>query len=101
MEDMKDNVMITQCRNRLRDDCQLRYCRVQINNASISKINKAGMFFDGRVVNTDLNVLIGSEIFLILGGGVRVIRDKKDVNTNLIEMEWNALLHAIDHLSDK
>ena len=95
MEDMKDNALKVQFRNRLRDDCQLSYCRVQINNASISKINEVSMFFDGRIVNTDLNVLI------ILGGGVRVIRDRKDVNTNLIEMEWNSLLRAIDCLSDK
>ncbi len=101
MEDMKDNALKVQFRNRLRDDCQLSYCRVQINNASISKINEVSMFFDGRIVNTDRNVLIGSEIFLILGGGVRVIRDRKDVNTNLIEMEWNSLLRAIDCLSDK
>ena len=54
---MKDNVMITQCRNRLRDDCQLRYCRVQINNASISKINKVGMFFSPLPVLFRLNFL--------------------------------------------
>ena len=30
MEDMKDNALKVQFRNRLRDDCQLSYCRVQI-----------------------------------------------------------------------
>ena len=49
MEDMKDNALKVQFRNRLRDDCQLSYCRVQINNASISKINEVSMFFDGRI----------------------------------------------------
>lgn len=99
MEDMKDDVLITQCRNRFRDDNQFNYCRVQVTNESIDKIDKVSLFFSGRKVDTNLATLTGSEIYLILGGGVRVIRDRKYINTNWIEIDWNRLLHDIDKLS--
>lgn len=101
MKDVEDNIVITQCRNRFRDDNQINYCRVQVTNANIDKINKVSMFFSGRSVNTNLRALIGSEIYLILGGGVRVIRDFENVNTNWSETDWNTLLHNIDELSYK
>ena len=101
MEDMKDNVMITQCRNRVIDDSQLSYCRVRVTNENIDKINKVSMFFNRRRIGTNLSALIGSEIYLILGGGVRVIIDRENVNTNWFETDWNMLLHNIDKLSYK
>lgn len=101
MENVEDNALIARCRNRFIDDNQLSYCRVKVTNENIDKINKVSMFFNRKRIGTNLSALIGSEVYLILGGGVRVIRDRKDVNTNLIEMEWNSLLRAIDCLSDK
>lgn len=98
---MKDNVMITQCRNRFRDDNQLNYCIVEVTNKTIDKINKVSLFFSGRKVDADLSVLIGNEIYLILGGGVRIVRDRENVNTNWHEIDLNELLHDIDMLSYK
>lgn len=99
MEDIEDNVLITQCRNRFIDDNQLNYCIVEVTNKTIDEINKVSSLFSKRKVDANLNVLIGSGIYLILGGGIRVIRDRENVNTNLNEKDWNLLLHEINCLS--
>lgn len=100
MGNVEDSILI-QCRNRFIDDNQLSYCRVKVTNENIDKINKVSMFFSKSRIETNLSVLIGSEIYLILGGGVRVIRDRENVNTNLFETDWNMLLYNIDKLSFK
>lgn len=99
MEDMEDNVLIAICRNCFINDNQLSYCRVRITNENIDEINKVSMFFNRRRIGTNLGALIGREIYLILGGGVRVIRDRENVNTNWFETDWNMLLHNIGTLS--
>lgn len=95
---MKDKVLKAspKGRNDFRDSNQLNYCVVKVTDENIVKMNRVSLFFSGRRIETNLSILIGSEIYLILGGGVRVIRDRENVNTNWFETDWNILLHEID-----
>ena len=95
---MKDKVLKASPddRNNFRDSNQLNYCIVKVTNENIVKMNRVSLFFSGRRINTNLSILIGSEIYLILGGGVRVIRDRENVNTNWHEIDLNKLLHEIN-----
>ena len=64
----------------------------------IESINKVSMALDNRIRRVDVNIddIIGSDIYLILGGGVRYVRNKDELNKNLPEVDWNKLLNEID-----
>lgn len=98
---MKEKVLKAspESRNDFRDSNQLNYCVVKVTDDNIVKMNRVSLFFSGRRIKTNLSILIGSEIYLILGGGVRVIRNRENVNTNWFETDWNILLNDIETLS--
>lgn len=95
---MEIDVILTQCCNKLIEAYSLSYCRVLVKKENITDIDKVSLFFSKRRIN-NLGALIGREIYLILGGGVRVVFDKENVNTNLQEEEFKELLIYIRRLS--
>ena len=85
---MIDNPISAEDRNELKSRLQLSYCKVRVTRES--------MALDNRRRNIDPDIIIGSEIYLILGGGVRYVMDKNKLNKNWVEMDWNELLKEID-----
>ena len=93
---MIDNPISAEDRNELKSRLQLSYCKVRVTRESIESINKVSMALDNRRRNIDPDIIIGSEIYLILGGGVRYVMDKIKLNKNWVEIDWNELLKEID-----
>ncbi|MCB6635318.1 hypothetical protein [Bacteroides faecis] len=95
---MINNSISAEDRNGLKSRLQLSYCKVRVTRENIESINKVSMALDNRIRRVDVNIddIIGSDIYLILGGGVRYVRNKDELNKNLPEVDWNKLLNEID-----
>ena len=95
---MINNSISAEDRNKLKSRLQLSYCKVRVTRENIESINKVSMALDNRIRRVDVNIddIIGSDIYLILGGGVRYVRNKAELNKNLSEVDWNKLLNEID-----
>ena len=90
---MINNSISAEDRNGLKSRLQLSYCKVRVTRENIESIA-----LDNRIRRVDVNIddIIGSDIYLILGGGVRYVRNKDELNKNLPEVDWNKLLNEID-----
>lgn len=94
------NDIIINCRNRLRSDLQITFCEVKITDDNIEKINEIAIFMDGRKVIGDINKVKENDVlYFILGGGVKYVISRSDINPSFIEEDIDIVLYQINQCS--
>lgn len=83
-------------RNDLKTKFQCIFCKVEMTEDNIEKINKIAIFMDIRELIQSIDKVRSSDVYLILGGGVRYVLNRSDIGPLRVEKDIDEVLDEID-----